>query len=69
MSELDQRRMRDMLGHFATGVTVVTARSGPLLAGMTANAIASRVLRWGRPTFAVSTQWASRVRACSPLFA
>jgi flavin reductase (DIM6/NTAB) family NADH-FMN oxidoreductase RutF len=41
MSDLDQRRMRDMLGHFATGVTVVTARSGPLLAGMTANAIAS----------------------------
>ena len=30
-----------MLAHFATGVTVVTARSGPLLAGMTANAIAS----------------------------
>ena len=41
MSELDQRRMRDLMGHFATGVTVVTARSGPLLAGMTANAIAS----------------------------
>jgi flavin reductase (DIM6/NTAB) family NADH-FMN oxidoreductase RutF len=41
VAELDQRRMRDMLGHFATGVTVVTARSGPLLAGMTANAIAS----------------------------
>lgn len=41
MANLDQRRMRDMLAHFATGVTVVTARSGPLLAGMTANAIAS----------------------------
>lgn len=41
MVRLDQRRMRDMLAHFATGVTVVTARSGPLLAGMTANAIAS----------------------------
>ncbi len=38
---LDQRRMRDMMGRFATGVTVVTARAGPLLAGMTANAIAS----------------------------
>ena len=41
MEELDQRRMRDLMGHFATGVTVVTARSGPLLSGMTANAIAS----------------------------
>ena len=33
--------MRDLLAHFATGVTVVAARHGPLLAGMTANAIAS----------------------------
>ena len=41
MPELDQRRMRDLMGHFATGVTIVTARSGPLLSGMTANAIAS----------------------------
>ncbi len=41
MAELDPRRMRDLMAHFATGVTVVTARSGPLLAGMTANAIAS----------------------------
>lgn len=30
-----------MMGRFATGVTVVAARQGPLLAGMTANAIAS----------------------------
>lgn len=30
-----------MMGRFATGVTVVAARHGPLLAGMTANAIAS----------------------------
>jgi flavin reductase len=29
------------MARFATGVTVVTARHGPLLAGMTANAIAS----------------------------
>jgi flavin reductase (DIM6/NTAB) family NADH-FMN oxidoreductase RutF len=33
--------LRTMMGHFATGVTVVAARHGPLLAGMTANAIAS----------------------------
>ena len=33
--------MRDMMGRFATGVSVVAARHGPLLAGMTANAIAS----------------------------
>ncbi|HEX5040943.1 MAG TPA: flavin reductase family protein [Candidatus Limnocylindria bacterium] len=41
MDEQERRRIRDMLGHFATGVTVVAARQGPLLAGMTANAIAS----------------------------
>jgi flavin reductase (DIM6/NTAB) family NADH-FMN oxidoreductase RutF len=33
--------LRAMMGHFATGVSVVAARHGPLLAGMTANAIAS----------------------------
>ncbi len=33
--------MRDLMARFATGVTVVAARHGPLLAGMTANAIAS----------------------------
>lgn len=33
--------LRSMMGRFATGVTVVAARQGPLLAGMTANAVAS----------------------------
>jgi flavin reductase (DIM6/NTAB) family NADH-FMN oxidoreductase RutF len=37
----DEERLRAMMGRFATGVTVVAARHGPLLAGMTANAIAS----------------------------
>lgn len=37
----EQRRLRAMLGRFATGVSVVTARLGPLLSGMTANAVAS----------------------------
>lgn len=41
MDETDRRRLRDLMGRFATGVTVVAARHGPLLAGMTANAIAS----------------------------
>jgi flavin reductase (DIM6/NTAB) family NADH-FMN oxidoreductase RutF len=41
MDEEERRRMRAMLARFATGVTVVAARHGPLLAGMTANAIAS----------------------------
>src|SRR6188508_1816869 len=41
MDDDERRRMRDLLAHFATGVTVVAARNGPLLAGMTANAIAS----------------------------
>lgn len=35
------RRLRDLMARFATGVSVVAARHGPLLAGMTANAIAS----------------------------
>jgi len=37
----ERQRLRSMMGRFATGVTVVAARHGPLLAGMTANAIAS----------------------------
>jgi flavin reductase len=41
MEEADRRRMRDMMARFTTGVAVVAARHGPLLAGMTANAIAS----------------------------
>lgn len=36
-----QRWLRAMMARFATGVSVVAARHGPLLAGMTANAIAS----------------------------
>lgn len=41
MGEDERRRMRGMMARFATGVTVVAARHGPLLSGMTANAIAS----------------------------
>jgi flavin reductase (DIM6/NTAB) family NADH-FMN oxidoreductase RutF len=41
MQDEARRQMRAMLGRFATGVTVVAARHGPFLAGMTANAIAS----------------------------
>jgi flavin reductase len=41
MDDEERRRMRDLLARFATGVTVIAARHGPLLAGMTANAIAS----------------------------
>lgn len=41
VSEEDRRRLRAMMARFATGVTVVAARHGPFLAGMTANAIAS----------------------------
>ena len=41
MEDDERRRMRSMMGRFATGVTVVAARHGPLLAGMTANAVAS----------------------------
>lgn len=41
MDDDERRRLRDLMAHFATGVTVVAARHGPLLAGMTANAIAT----------------------------
>jgi len=41
MDEGERGRLRALMGHFATGVTVVAARHGPLLAGMTANAIAT----------------------------
>jgi flavin reductase len=41
MTDEQQRWLRSMMARFATGVTVVAARHGPLLAGMTANAIAS----------------------------
>jgi flavin reductase (DIM6/NTAB) family NADH-FMN oxidoreductase RutF len=41
MQEDERGRLRTLMGHFATGVAVVAARHGPLLAGMTANAIAS----------------------------
>jgi len=41
MEEVQGGSKRAMMGRFATGVTVVAARHGPLLAGMTANAIAS----------------------------
>jgi flavin reductase len=41
MDDAERRRIRDLMARFATGVTVVAARHGPLLAGMTANAVAS----------------------------
>ncbi len=41
MTQEQGRMLRSMMARFATGVTVVAARQGPLLAGMTANAIAS----------------------------
>ena len=41
MQEDERRRLRSLMARFATGVSVVAARHGPLLAGMTANAIAS----------------------------
>lgn len=41
MEDEERRRLRELMGRFATGVTVVAARQGPFLAGMTANAIAT----------------------------
>jgi flavin reductase (DIM6/NTAB) family NADH-FMN oxidoreductase RutF len=41
---LEPAAFRRVLGHFATGVTVLTARAGPVVHGMTANAVASASL-------------------------
>jgi flavin reductase (DIM6/NTAB) family NADH-FMN oxidoreductase RutF len=41
MDEDERGRLRALMAHFATGVSVVAARHGPLLAGMTASAIAT----------------------------
>lgn len=41
MEDAERQRLRYLMAQFATGVTVVAARHGPLLAGMTANAIAT----------------------------
>ena len=40
-SEFDSRLFRDVMGNFATGVTVVTAAAGETKRGMTANAVSS----------------------------
>ena len=41
MEDEERRRLRELMARFATGVTVVAARHGPFMAGMTANAIAT----------------------------
>ena len=41
MEDEERRRLRGLMARFATGVTVVAARHGPFMAGMTANAIAT----------------------------
>ncbi|MEX2245506.1 MAG: flavin reductase family protein [Dehalococcoidia bacterium] len=38
---MDPREFRSVIGHFATGVTVITTAAGEELQGMTANAITS----------------------------
>ena len=40
-TEVDPRRFRDVIGRFATGVTVVTLHDGEQAIGMTANAVSS----------------------------
>lgn len=41
MSAVDARLFRQVMGHFATGVTVITTRHGAANHGMTANAVCS----------------------------
>ena len=45
MRDVDPQQFRSVMGHFATGVTVVTATSPQGPVGMTANAVASLSLR------------------------
>lgn len=40
-TEFDSRRFRDVVGHFATGVTVITLNLDGDLRGMTANSVSS----------------------------
>jgi len=40
-TELDPRAFRDLIGRFATGVTVITLHDGEQAVGMTANAVSS----------------------------
>lgn len=40
-ASVDERAFREAIGHFATGVTVITTRHGDRPAGMTASAVAS----------------------------
>lgn len=40
-NKMDNREFRNTLGHFATGVTVITAKYGDELIGLTANAFSS----------------------------
>ncbi len=40
-TEVETRRFRDLIGRFATGVTVVTLRDGEQAIGITANAVSS----------------------------
>lgn len=41
LEEIEPARFRDVLGHFATGVTIVTAIDGDDLVGMSANSFSS----------------------------
>ncbi len=41
VASVEARLFRDVMGYFATGVTVVTAQHGEVIRGMTANAVTS----------------------------
>lgn len=51
---IDSALQRKIMGHFATGVTVITSKVGEQLVGMTANAVAS--LSLNPPLFLVCVQ-------------
>ena len=60
-ASLDPRELRDVLGHFATGVAVVTTcddRAGPV--GMTVNSFASVSLEPAEILWSISTAAPSR---------
>ena len=58
----DPMLQRKIMGHFATGVTLVTAKAGDQLWGMTANAVMS--LSLDPPLILISVNSRSRMDAC-----
>lgn len=62
LGEIDQRLFRRVMSRFATGVTVITARDGDEVRGMTANAFMSGSLE--PPLLVISVAKRAHMHAC-----